>query len=416
MSTHPPHEIVIRPLAAADLPLVLALNQAEVPRLGPLDGPALDMLLPRCELALVAEAPPPADGAVPGDAVVAGFVLAIGPGTDYASPNYRYFEARGTNHLYIDRIAVSPSHRRQGIATLLQQAVEDHAQHTGRSEVTCEVNVRPANEGSLAFHTRRGYIEVGQQDTGSLRVALLAKPVGADSAVAGQADPAVAGQAELPPSDAPAGGRIDYDRAERDGRHLDVHTLGPDPVIALQRWLTDALEAQLPEPTAMTLATVDADGLPDARVVLLRHLDVDGLRFYTNRHSAKGQQLAHLPFAAAVLHWQPLERQVRIRGRVEALPDAESDAYFAGRPRASQLSAWASAQSSVVDSRPALEAQQAVVEARFADVEVPRPPHWGGYLLRPQTVEFWQGRPARLHDRIRYHRGEHGWHTERLQP
>lgn len=197
---------------------------------------------------------------------------------------------------------------------------------------------------------------------------------------------------------------------------LDEADVDPDPLVQLQRWLDAAIAAELDEPTAVTLATVDARGLPDARVVLLRGLDERGVWWFTNRRSAKGEQLAANPSAAVVAHWQRMERQVRLRGRVELLSDVESDAYFDARPRASRLGAWASDQSAPIADRAALEAHVADVEARFADREVPRPDHWGGYLLRPDTVEFWQGRPARLHDRLLYSRTEHGWTLERRQP
>ncbi len=163
----------LRPVADEDLPALAAINAAEVPRLGPLTDEQLRDHAARCDLALVAEVAP-ADGQPP---VVAGFVLAMAPGHDYTSPNYRFFEARGTDHLYVDRIAVAPAYRRRGLARALSDAVLDRARRDGRAEVTCEVNVRPPNEGSLRFHTSQGFVEVGQQDTGALRVALLARPV-----------------------------------------------------------------------------------------------------------------------------------------------------------------------------------------------------------------------------------------------
>jgi pyridoxamine 5'-phosphate oxidase len=189
------------------------------------------------------------------------------------------------------------------------------------------------------------------------------------------------------------------------------------PLAEVRRWVEAAVAAQVPEPTAATLATVDGHGVPDARVVLLRDVGDDGVRWYSNRMSAKGQQLAANPVAAVVLFWPELERQVRLRGRVEHLPDAESDRYFASRPRPSQVAAWASEQSAVVDGRASLDGRAEETTRRFADVErIPRPPHWGGELLRPDRVELWQGRQARLHDRLRWRRMEDGWILERLQP
>lgn len=198
-------------------------------------------------------------------------------------------------------------------------------------------------------------------------------------------------------------------------REHDV--LADQPLAEVRRWVDEAVVAQVPEPTAATLATVDAEGVPDARVVLLRHVGDDGVRWYSNRASAKGRQLAANPVAAVVLFWPQLERQIRLRGRVEALPDAESDRYFAARPRASQVAAWASEQSAVIDGRAALDARAAAATRRFAGLErIPRPPHWGGQLLRPDHVELWQGGRARLHDRLRWRRTAAGWHLERLQP
>jgi pyridoxamine 5'-phosphate oxidase len=190
-----------------------------------------------------------------------------------------------------------------------------------------------------------------------------------------------------------------------------------DPLGEVRGWIAEAVAAEVLEPTAMTLATVDDAGVPDARIVLLRGLDDRGVWWYSNRNSAKGRQLAHRPVAAVVLFWPRLERQVRLRGRVEPLSEEESDRYFASRPRHSQLAAWASDQSAVVRDRAALEAAAEAATRRFADLpEVPRPPHWGGDLLRPETVELWQGRGARLHDRLRWSRQGDGWCLERLQP
>lgn len=203
----------------------------------------------------------------------------------------------------------------------------------------------------------------------------------------------------------------DYDRAD-----LSLDELGDDPLVAYQRWLADAQAADLAEPSAITLATVDPDGRPDARIVLLRGIDERGIIFYTNRRSTKGRQLAHLQAAAVVSYWDPLHRQVRLRGSVHVLDDHASDVYFAGRPRPSQLAAWASEQSEPISDRSELERRVAEFERRFADVEVPRPPHWGGYRVEAQEVEFWQGRPARLHERMRYQSAGDGWRIERLQP
>lgn len=210
--------------------------------------------------------------------------------------------------------------------------------------------------------------------------------------------------------------RLDPPRREYLAGSLVGEELDRDPLVQLAGWLEDARGEGDPEPTAVTLATVDANGVPDARIVLLRGVDERGVSWFTNRHSAKGEQLAASPYAAVVGHWPLLERQVRLRGPVELLPDTESDAYFRSRPREAQLGAWASHQSEPVADRAALDAQVAETTDRFRGREVPRPDHWGGYLLRPDVVEFWQGRPARLHDRLRYRRGETGWEVSRLQP
>ncbi|HVJ91482.1 MAG TPA: pyridoxamine 5'-phosphate oxidase [Labilithrix sp.] len=206
--------------------------------------------------------------------------------------------------------------------------------------------------------------------------------------------------------------RTEYARAG-----LDESDLEPSPTRQIEKWLRAAIDAGHPEPTAMTLATVGADGTPSARVVLLKGVDARGLVFFTNYDSAKGRQLESNPRACVNLFWVLLERQVRVTGVVEKVSREESEAYFRGRPRESQLGAWASEQSSVLAGREALEARLAEVRARFGEGEVPCPPHWGGYRLRPETVEFWQGRPSRLHDRLRYARtGEQTWTIERLSP
>ena len=192
--------------------------------------------------------------------------------------------------------------------------------------------------------------------------------------------------------------------------------LGPEPLAEVRRWLDEAAAAGLPDETPMTLATVDPDGEPSARIVLLRGIDERGLRFFTNYDSAKGRALAAHARCALVIHWPVLERQIRVTGEAERLSPDESAAYFAGRPRGSQLAAWASEQSEVLPDRSVLEGRLAEVEARFDGVEVPLPPDWGGYVVRPSVVELWQGRPSRLHDRLRYRATASGWVLERLSP
>ncbi len=190
-----------------------------------------------------------------------------------------------------------------------------------------------------------------------------------------------------------------------------------DPVVQFSRWLADAVAARVPEPNAMTLATADADGVPSARVVLLKDVDQAGMTFYTNAGSAKGHDLAANPRAALVFCWLELERQVRVSGAVTPVARVQSAAYFASRPRASQLGAWASHQSSVVSSRGELEAAQTAAAERFDGTDVPLPAFWGGWRVDPVQVEFWQGRPGRLHDRLRYRRRADGaWLLERLAP
>ncbi|BAM02340.1 pyridoxamine 5'-phosphate oxidase [Phycisphaera mikurensis] len=190
-----------------------------------------------------------------------------------------------------------------------------------------------------------------------------------------------------------------------------------DPFVQFDRWFADAAEAGIKEPNAMTLATVDAGGLPDARVVLLKGVGPeDGFRFYTNKRSRKADELAARAEAALVFYWDALDRSVRVRGRVVELDDAANDAYFAQRPRGSQLGAWVSPQSSIIPDRGHLAAEQARREAEFSGRDVPRPPHWGGYAVMPRAIEFWQGQPSRLHDRLRYERSDGGWSRVRLAP
>jgi pyridoxamine 5'-phosphate oxidase len=196
---------------------------------------------------------------------------------------------------------------------------------------------------------------------------------------------------------------------------LSRDDLDPDPFRQFAIWFERASD-EAPLTEAMTLATVDADGSPDARMVLLKGFDERGFRFFTNHFSVKGSQLAAHPEAALILYWRELDRQVRIRGSVTQLHDAESDEYFATRPRESQLGAWASPQSRPLADRAELDARLAEAESRFGDGEVDRPPHWGGYLVRPREVEFWQGQVGRLHDRFAYRREGDGWRIERLAP
>jgi len=186
------------------------------------------------------------------------------------------------------------------------------------------------------------------------------------------------------------------------------------PLDQFARWFDQALAAEVAEPNAMTLATVGTDGHPSARIVLLKGYDAQGFVFYSNYASRKGQELSEHPWASLLFFWQPLERQVRIEGRVERVSAAESDAYYHSRPLGSRIGAWASQQSQPV-SRAELEAREAEFSARFGDAP-PRPEHWGGYRLRPERVEFWQGRPSRLHDRLCYERQGDGWQITRLSP
>jgi pyridoxamine 5'-phosphate oxidase len=206
--------------------------------------------------------------------------------------------------------------------------------------------------------------------------------------------------------------RSEYARAG-----LSEHEVAPSPMRQLERWVKDAIDAGHPEPTAMTLATVSPSGDPAARVVLLKGLDDGGLVFYSNYESDKGKDLAARPRATACFFWVLLERQARVTGPVQRLTRDESEAYFASRPRESQLGAWASRQSEVIAGRAELDARLAEVRARFEGKDIPCPPFWGGYRIFPERVELWQGRPSRLHDRLRYtHVAKDVWRIDRLSP
>ncbi|WP_298181159.1 pyridoxamine 5'-phosphate oxidase [Saccharomonospora sp.] len=211
--------------------------------------------------------------------------------------------------------------------------------------------------------------------------------------------------------------RLPAMRVAYDGEALEESDLAQSWVEQLQAWLDEALAHGLAEPNAMVLATADADGRPSSRTVLCKGLDERGIVFYTNYTSAKSHDLTVTRYASVTFPWYPLQRQVHVRGEVEKVDPAETAAYWATRPRGSQLGAWASPQSKVVDGRRDLDTALNAIERRFRDVErIPVPPHWGGWRVRPEIVEFWQGRQDRLHDRLRYVCTEDGWSIQRIAP
>jgi pyridoxamine 5'-phosphate oxidase len=207
-------------------------------------------------------------------------------------------------------------------------------------------------------------------------------------------------------------------RKEYTAHTLDQSDVDSDPLIQFKQWMVEAVDSEVPEPNAMVLATVGKDSRPSARVVLLKDIEGGSFVFYTNYNSEKGQELAAHPYAALNFNWLELQRQVRIEGKVEKVSEEVSTAYFQSRPRGSQIGAWASPQSTIIEDRSILEKNVEELKEKYNEHEVlPKPPHWGGYALKPDLIEFWQGRPSRLHDRIRYRLDEKGeWMIDRLAP
>ncbi|OOF76645.1 pyridoxamine 5'-phosphate oxidase [Rodentibacter caecimuris] len=204
-------------------------------------------------------------------------------------------------------------------------------------------------------------------------------------------------------------------REEYRKRVLSQHDCNENPISQFELWMNEAITSQVNEPTAMNVATVDENGKPSSRMVLLKEVNQQGFVFFTNYHSKKGRSVEHNPYVALTFFWPELERQVRIEGKAVKISDQQSDEYFASRPYTSRIGAWASKQSAVISGYKSLLAKAALIAAKYP-IHVPRPAHWGGYIVIPDCVEFWQGRPSRLHDRIQYRLENNSWIRERLSP
>lgn len=197
---------------------------------------------------------------------------------------------------------------------------------------------------------------------------------------------------------------------------LNEKDVNADPILQFEKWFKEAVNAKVNEPNAMTVATADDEGKPSARIVLLRNFNENGFVFYTNYNSRKGTEILKNSFASLLFFWPELERQVRIEGVLSKQSAEESDLYFNSRPRESKLGAWTSSQSKVISSRAALDEEYEKISKKYPNENIPRPPYWGGYILKPDVIEFWQGRPSRLHDRILYSVEKNNWRIERLAP